>query len=99
MFYLPLVRTLKTYSAETVKRTNYEVLLTDDGPEVVEVEEHIPKERVLQYIPEGNVKWSTIEVDSTKKTRPVLRLETWIDGKVAYEYVVVFHFCSTSMPC
>lgn len=57
MFYIPFVRTLKQQSEEVVFRTKNETVLTDDGPEVKEVEEPVPKERVVKYIPTGNVKW------------------------------------------
>ncbi|KAJ2917596.1 hypothetical protein MD484_g2755, partial [Candolleomyces efflorescens] len=85
MFYIPFVRTLKTQSEDTVQRTRTEVTLTEDGPKVETIEEEVPKEKVVGYLPRGNVKWSSIEVDTTNKTRPLLRLETWIDGRVAYQ--------------
>jgi alkaline phosphatase D len=88
MFYIPFVRTLNKDSGaeDSVVRTRTEVeLLEEEGPVVRTVEERVPRERVVEYIAEGNVKWSAIEVDTRNKTRPVLRLETWIDGKVAYE--------------
>lgn len=87
MFYIPFIRTLKHDSGEndSVVRTRTEVELLEDGPEVKTVEERVPRERVVKYIGEGNVKWSSIEVDTRNKTRPFLRLETWIDGHVAYE--------------
>ena len=88
MFYIPFVRTLNKDSGadDSVVRTRTEVeLLEEEGPVVKTVEERVPRERVVEYIAEGNVKWSAIEVDTRNKTRPVLRLETWIDGRVAYE--------------
>ncbi|KAF5324615.1 hypothetical protein D9611_004431 [Ephemerocybe angulata] len=85
MFYIPIVRTLNMESKDVVTRTRTEVVLSEEGPEVQTFEEEVPRERVVKYIPEGNVKWSTIEIDTADKDRPLLLLETWIDGKVAYE--------------
>ncbi|RXW18099.1 hypothetical protein EST38_g7754 [Candolleomyces aberdarensis] len=85
MFYIPFVRTLKLQSEDVVQRTRTEVTLTEDGPQVETFDEEIPREKVLEYIARGTVKWSSIEVDTTNKTRPLLRLETWIDGRVAYQ--------------
>ncbi|KAF6764933.1 alkaline phosphatase [Ephemerocybe angulata] len=68
--------TLNMESKDVVTRTRTEVVLSEEGPEVQTFEEEVPRERVVK---------STIEIDTTDKDRPLLRLETWIDGKVAYE--------------
>ncbi|KAJ4488282.1 PhoD-like phosphatase-domain-containing protein [Lentinula aciculospora] len=48
-----------------------------------------PKERVVKYIPEGNYKWTSIEIDTRNPKRPTLNLEVVIDGKPSYQYQVV----------
>lgn len=59
MFYVPLVRTLKPRSEAVVKRFRTVLNTTEEGEEVVQtVEETVPKEVVLKYIPVGNYKWS-----------------------------------------
>lgn len=57
MFYIPFVRTLALRSQDNVTRTKAEVLSTEDGPEVEESIEQLPKEEVLKYLPIGNFKW------------------------------------------
>lgn len=57
MFYVPLIRTLKKASKETVDRSKTEIITADDVEEVVTTEYDIPKERVLRYIATGNYKW------------------------------------------
>ncbi|KAF5376561.1 hypothetical protein D9757_008275 [Collybiopsis confluens] len=51
--------------------------------------EEIPKERVVKYIPGGNYKWSSIEIDTRDSQRPTLRLEVMIDGKVGYRHELI----------
>ena len=55
MFWIPLVRTLKMQSEETVlhSRRNASAAVNDDESLVVE---EIPRERVLKYIAQGNYK-------------------------------------------
>lgn len=57
MFYIPFVRTLAQRSQDNVTRTRAETLMTEQGPEVVEFIEYMPKEQVLKYLPIGNFKW------------------------------------------
>ena len=60
MFYIPLYHTLKSQSEETVA-----VSVARDGVNGTEiVDEEVPKERVLKYMPEGNQKWCAFSVDS-----------------------------------
>ncbi|KAK0240395.1 PhoD-like phosphatase-domain-containing protein [Armillaria nabsnona] len=88
MFYIPLYRTLKMQGAEIVTRIKHKLNMTDEGPEYIAVEEQIPAENVFKYIPSGNYKWSTIEVDTTDSEKPVLRLKLTVDGKTAYSYTL-----------
>lgn len=53
--------------------------------EEIVVEEEVPLERVVKYLPVGNSKWSSFEVDESNPAQPTLRVETVIDGKVAYK--------------
>jgi alkaline phosphatase D len=57
MFYVPFLRTLKKASDTTVQRTKAEVILTENGEELVTTKYEIPRERVLRYIASGNYKW------------------------------------------
>lgn len=58
MFYIPLVRTLRLQSENTVQRSAVVEEKNADGVDVkVEVEVEIPQERVLKYLPLGNHKW------------------------------------------
>jgi len=82
MFYVPLVRTLRAASEAVVRRTRLRIVDEESPPEPV-VEE-VPAERVLKYLPIGNYKWSTIEIDTRNPEHPKLNLEVVIDGKVAY---------------
>lgn len=89
MFWVPLVRTLRDKSERTVKRLA-EVQREVDGEVVTEVvEEEVPQEEVLKYVPEGNYKWSTFEVDTRDMEHPVVRLELMTDGRPAYELEIV----------
>ncbi|KAF5330634.1 hypothetical protein D9619_005710 [Psilocybe cf. subviscida] len=68
------------------------VVVQEEMVEVQEEEvqqEEIPLERVVKYIPVGNSKWSSFEVDESDPAKPTLRVETVIDGKVAYEFEVI----------
>jgi alkaline phosphatase D len=88
MFYIPVVRTLDNVSVETVQRVQTITALDADGNQTVtEVVEEVPKERVLNYTPIGNYKWSAIEVDTRDLDRPLAKLELVADGRVAYKYV------------
>ncbi|KAF8270392.1 PhoD-like phosphatase-domain-containing protein [Lactarius quietus] len=82
MFYVPLVRTLRAASEAVVQRTRLRIVDEESPPE--QVIEEIPTERVLKYLPIGNYKWSTIEIDTRNPEHPKLNLEVVIDGKVAY---------------
>jgi hypothetical protein len=86
MFYIPIYRTLKSVSKEMVTRIRSIVTQDEEGNDVVTEEvEEIPKERVINYTPIGNYKWSAIEVDTRDLEHPIAKLELVADGKVAYK--------------
>ncbi|KXN87721.1 hypothetical protein AN958_08197 [Leucoagaricus sp. SymC.cos] len=88
MFYIPFVRTLAMKSQDNVTRASVETLATENGTEMVESIEQLPKEEVLKYLPIGNYKWSDIRVDTTNSSKPLLYLETFIDGSSAYNLTI-----------
>lgn len=91
MFYIPLVTAIEARSKDGFVRNRMTV--GAEG-EVVVVEEEVPYERVVKYIPNGNYKWSAFEVDTRDPARPTLRIETVIDGKPAYKCVIFLSwFC------
>ena len=58
MFYVPFIRTLLPRSEEVVNKTREEIIVNEDGSkEVLQYVVEVPKEKVLQYIAEGNYKW------------------------------------------
>lgn len=62
MFYVPFVRTLKMASKETVQRTKTDIMLTEEGEEIVTTKHEVPQERVLRYIGAGNYKWLIVKL-------------------------------------
>ncbi|KAF9070321.1 PhoD-like phosphatase-domain-containing protein [Rhodocollybia butyracea] len=67
-------------------------MIEESEPVVFKTEfitEEVPKEQVFKYIPDGNYKWSSIEIDTRDSQRPTLKLEVVIDGKPSYHYEVV----------
>ena len=60
MFYVPLIRTLKAASEATVWRTWFVNVDGEDEP--VKVEEEVPMERVVKYLPIGNYKWCVVRI-------------------------------------
>ncbi|KAJ6606665.1 PhoD-like phosphatase-domain-containing protein [Mycena vulgaris] len=89
MFDIPFYRTLRMQSDETVPKNRSELVMTEDGPTYVNTTEDVPKERVVKYLARGNVKWSAFEMDTTDLTRPTLRIELVIDGKIRYREEVI----------
>lgn len=73
MFSVPFIRTLRLQSDESVLR------IREGQPP-----EEVPQEQVLEYLPVGNYKWSSIEVDTRDPEHPVAHLEVVIDGSPAY---------------
>ena len=46
-----------------------------------------PEDRVLAYLPDGFVKWTTFNVDTTSST-PTVNATIWIDGKATWSKVI-----------
>ncbi|GJE97915.1 PhoD-like phosphatase-domain-containing protein [Phanerochaete sordida] len=89
MFWVPLVRTLRPRSERTVRRLAEVQREVEGGVVVEEVEEEVPQEEVLKYVPEGNYKWSTFEIDTRDMEHPTARLELMSDGLPVYELEIV----------
>ncbi|KAF4615182.1 hypothetical protein D9613_002827 [Agrocybe pediades] len=85
MFYIPFIHTLLPESQSYFTR-NVTLLLNQT---MLVEEEKVPYEKTIAYIPQGNTKWSTFEVDTRDVNKPILRLETVIDGKPAYHLEIV----------
>ncbi|KAJ7184087.1 PhoD-like phosphatase-domain-containing protein [Mycena filopes] len=83
-FDIPFYRTLRMRSEETVPQNRTEMVMTEEGPVYTVTTEEVPRERVVKYMARGNVKWSTFEIDTRDLTRPTLRIEVVIDGKIRY---------------
>jgi len=85
----------KTLAPEDAKfkgadESSLEIIPSSESEVNVEViTEEVPKERVLKYIPYGNYKWSSIEIDTRNPQRPTLKLEVMIDGKPSHHQEVV----------
>jgi alkaline phosphatase D len=47
------------------------------------------QEKLLKYLPDGNVKWTEIEVDTRDALRPLLRATVVIDGEEAWKLDIV----------
>jgi len=75
MFYIPFIRTMRPQSEE------YFIRSLGDGDS-----EEVPYERALAYLPNGNSKWSTFEIDTTDLEHPLLHVETVINGQPAYHF-------------
>jgi alkaline phosphatase D len=73
--YIPFIRTMRPQSEESFIKTS-----TNGSSE------EVPYERVLAYLPNGNSKWSTFEIDTTDSENPLLHVETVIDGKPAHHF-------------
>ncbi|TFK42850.1 PhoD-like phosphatase-domain-containing protein [Crucibulum laeve] len=89
MFYIPFLRTLHLQSEKMVQRPKSDVVITVNGTEAAVLIEEIPQERVLKYIPVGNTKWSSIEINTRDLEKPQFRLETVIDGKPEYTFEMI----------
>lgn len=57
MFYIPIIRTLKSESLEKVNKTKAIVLSGGDGEWIEDIDVEVPKEEVQKYIAKGNYKW------------------------------------------
>ncbi|KDQ12330.1 hypothetical protein BOTBODRAFT_34617 [Botryobasidium botryosum FD-172 SS1] len=95
-FYAPLVRTFSAARSKMVqvKKSVEKVVTGKKGEDKIvleEVVESVPEEKVLKYIPAGNHKWATFDVDTTDRAQPKLTVEVTIDGKRAWEYTIIGH--------
>jgi alkaline phosphatase D len=89
MFAIPFYRSLQMRSEEVAVRTKTETVITEGGLTMEQtIVEEEPLEKVIKYVGEGNYKWSSIEIDTRNLDKPTLRLETVIDGEVAYKSVI-----------
>jgi len=86
-FSIPFSRSLRIASDEVVTRSR-EVRQVNGTEETTTITEEVPRERVVEYVANGNYKWSSIEVDTTL-AHPVVRLQLMIDGSAAYHYSFV----------
>lgn len=95
----------KTLAPEDAKfkgadESSLEIIPSSESEVNVEViTEEVPKERVLKYIPYGNYKWSSIEIDTRNPQRPTLKLEVMIDGKPSHQCVNLVPLLATSESC
>lgn len=88
-FYVPFIHTLDPKNARTLSVTRTNVTVTETGEEHVdEYIEEVPEENLLKYVPKGNHKWTTIEVDSTDARAPRLKVELFVDGKMEWDHEI-----------
>ncbi|CAE6414987.1 unnamed protein product [Rhizoctonia solani] len=87
---LPVVHTLNAKNARKINLIRKKVVTTETGEERVEESaEEIEEETLVKYIPDGNHKWTTIEVDSKDSNAPTLKVEVYINGKLKWEQNVI----------
>ncbi|KAH7341143.1 PhoD-like phosphatase-domain-containing protein [Rhizoctonia solani] len=85
-FYFPFTHTLSPKHARKISLVRKNVVTTETGEELVEeVAEEVDEEVLVKYIPNGNHKWATIEVDSMDSNAPKLKVEVYINGKLEWE--------------
>ncbi|KAF8876036.1 PhoD-like phosphatase-domain-containing protein [Gymnopilus junonius] len=91
MFYIPFIHTLLPQSEAFFTGNATTVTPSQDGTslEETQIEVQVPYEKTIAYIPHGNSKWSTFEIDTRDGSKPTLRVETVIDGKPAYHLEVI----------
>ncbi|KAG8748310.1 hypothetical protein FRC10_007701 [Ceratobasidium sp. 414] len=88
-FYVPFVHSLSPKNARTLSIPRKNVTVTETGEELVEeYTEEVSEENLLKYVPHGNHKWTTFEVDSTDTQAPTLKVELFINGKIEWEHTV-----------
>ncbi|KAG8837073.1 hypothetical protein FRB91_007085 [Serendipita sp. 411] len=79
--------TLHSKSIRTIEKTYLDTIYDVNGASLeVTVTESIPEERAIHYIPSGNYKFASLEVDTRNWKRPTLKLEAIIGGKTAYRF-------------
>jgi len=90
MFYIPILRTLKKESKRLAEKYVKKLSVNENGEEVVETElQWVPEERVLKYLPLGNYKFSSFEVDTTDRQSPTLKVEAVINGRTEWRHTIV----------
>ncbi|KAG8771528.1 hypothetical protein FRC12_003546 [Ceratobasidium sp. 428] len=88
-FYVPFVYTLSPKNARTLSIQRENVTTSETGEVVVETyTEEVPEEHLIKYVPQGNHKWTTFEVDSTDQQAPTLKVELFTNGKLEWEQKV-----------
>jgi len=88
-FYVPLLHTLSPANARKVSVARKNVTVTETGEELVEeYSEEVDEETLIKYVPDGNHKWTTFEVDSTDSQAPTLKVELFINGKLNWENTI-----------
>ncbi|KAG8690175.1 hypothetical protein FRC11_013324 [Ceratobasidium sp. 423] len=81
-FYVPWAYTLSPKNARNITLVRKNVVTTESGEEhVEEIAEEVEEEVLVKYHPDGNHKWTTIEVDSTDSNAPTLKVELYVNGK------------------
>ncbi|KAF8334191.1 PhoD-like phosphatase-domain-containing protein [Cantharellus anzutake] len=88
-FYIPFFKTFDIKNGQT-RKIKY-VVKEEVNRSVTEFEivEQIPEEKILAYLPSGNHKWGTFEVDTTNASSPTVTLELSIDGAKAWTHTIV----------
>ncbi|CAE6421975.1 unnamed protein product [Rhizoctonia solani] len=85
-FYVPWANTLSPKNARNITLVRKNVVTTETGEEhIEETAEEVEEEVLVKYHPNGNHKWTTIEVDSTDSNAPTLKVELYINGKLEWE--------------
>ncbi|CAE6535837.1 unnamed protein product [Rhizoctonia solani] len=88
-FYVPWAHTLSPKNARNITVVRKNVVTTETGEEhVEEIAEEVEEEVLVKYYPDGNHKWTTIEVDSTDSNAPTLKVELYVNGKLEWEQKV-----------
>lgn len=89
MFYIPFIRTLQPQSQVLVQQNKTIVQTIENGTEISIFTEDVPAERVIKYIPEGNYKWSTIEINTMDAKKPTVSLEVMVDGQTSFKFEII----------
>jgi len=86
-FYIPFLHTLSPANARKISVMRTRTVVSETGYESEEeYAEEVEEETLLKYVPNGNHKWTTIEVDSTNPQAPTLKVELFVNGKLNWEY-------------
>jgi len=88
-FYVPYLRTfyLKNGQTREIRRTVEEkvngTLVQND------IVERVSEERILTYLPHGNYKWGTFDVDTTNASKPTVTFQLSINGAGAWTHTII----------